>query len=409
VLTLEDALAIVARAAGAPRARREVVSLAAALGRVLAQDVAVDHDAPPFDRSTMDGFALRAADATEPGVVLAVSARVVAGASPPSAVAPGGAVAITTGAPLPAGADAVVPVESTELVDGARGAERSVRLLAPVALGACIARRGEQVRAGDVVLSSGTRIGPAAIGVLAASGVTQVAVAARPRVAVVATGDEVVPAATRPGRAQIRDSNGHALVAQVARAGGDASYEGPVPDVREALERAIARGLESDVLCVTGGVSMGERDLVPGTFAAQGVERLFHRWGIKPGGPLWMGRRGETLVFGLPGNPAAAFVGFELLVAPALATRLGIPFAPRRTLRAVFDGTTGKPIARRQVLPVRLEHRGTVAHAVPLPWKGSGDPFALARADALAFVPEGVRIDVPRTRSVDVLPLAGPA
>ena len=405
MIPLEQALAIVNRAAGAPRARRERVSLAAALGRVLADDVSIDHDVPAFDRSTMDGFALRAADVATAGAVLPVVARVLAGASPPSALAAGTAVAIMTGAPIPSGADAVVPVEVTEPADGARGAERTVRFLAPASAGANLSRRAEQVRGGDVVLRAGARVRPATIGVLATTGTTEVSVAARPSVSIVATGDEIVAAASRPGPTQVRDSNGHVLAAQVARAGGAPRYDGPVPDERGALEAAIREGLKADVLCVTGGVSMGERDLVPGVLEALGVERLFHRWAVKPGGPLWFGRRGETLVFGLPGNPAAAFVGFELLVVPALATRQGIAFAPRRTFRAVFDGTTGRPIARRQVVPVRVEHRGPVAHAVPVRWTGSGDVFGLAAGDAFAFVPERTRIDAPRTREVDVLPL----
>jgi molybdopterin molybdotransferase len=410
VISVEEALRAVGVAAGAPRARPETVALADALGRVLAEDVAMDHDAPPFDRSTMDGFAVRSEDAARPGAVLAVVARGVAGAAPPRPVGRGEAASITTGAPIPGGADAVVPVEVTEAVDGERGRETRVRLQGAVRAGACVSRRGEQARAGEVVLARGSRVHAASVGVLATAGRTRVAVAARPRVEVVATGDEVVPASARPGPTQVRDGNGHALAAQVAREGGAATYRGPVRDDERALTEAIARGLaEADLVCVTGGVSMGEKDLVPGVLASLGVERLFHRWAVKPGGPLWAGRKGDVLVFGLPGNPAAAFVGFELLVVPALRTRLGLPFAPRETVRATFDGVTGAPIPRRLVVPVRMRHEGTEARALPVPWTGSGDPFGLARADGLALVPEGTRVEVPGTALVDVVPLGAPA
>src|SRR5262245_1107062 len=191
----------------------------------------------------MDGFALRAADAARAGAVLPVVARLMAGAPPPSSLEAGTAVAIMTGAPIPAGADAVIPVEATEPADGARGAERTVRFLGAAAAGANISRRAEQVRGGDVVLRAGTRVGPSTIGVLATTGTTEVAVASRPRVAIVATGDEVVPAGRRPGPTQIRDSNGHVLVAQVERAGGAPAYDGPVADERAALEAAIRAGL----------------------------------------------------------------------------------------------------------------------------------------------------------------------
>jgi molybdopterin molybdotransferase len=274
-----------------------------------------------------------------------------------------------------------------------------------VAAGRNVARRGEQARAGETVVRAGTRVRPATVGVLAVAGKTSVLVAARPRVAVLATGDELVPASEAPGPSRIRDSNGHALVAQVTRAGGVAAYAGPVRDVREALDAAVEEGLEADVLCSTGGVSVGERDLVPDVLAAAGVERVFHRWAVKPGGPLWFGRKGPTLVFGLPGNPAATFVGFEVLVVPALRALAGEPFAPRGTRRATFRGASGKAIPRRRYVPVRLEEEGGRARAVPTAWTGSGDPFGLALADALAVLPEGAAFGAEDAVEVDAIPL----
>ena len=409
MLSVEDALRAVASAAGAPRVTTETVPLGAAVGRVLAEDVLLDHDAPPFDRATMDGFAVRSADVVA-GAVLRVAGRVHAGAASRAPLTAGAAVAIMTGAPLPAGADAVVPVERVEVVEGSPGAEVRVRVPAGFTQGRHVARRGEQAARGEVVAAAGTWIHAGTVGVLAAAGRVRVAVAARPRVRILATGDEVVPADRVPGPSQIRDSNGHALAAQCARAGADGRYTGPVPDEPAALRAAVDAALESaELLCLSGGVSMGDRDHVPRILEEAGVERIFHRWSVKPGGPLWFGRRGDTLVFGLPGNPAATFVGFEVLVVPALRTRLGLPFTPRTMLPAAWSGPPVAPIARRQYVPVDLGLAGPVLTARAIPWAGSGDLFALGRAAGLAVVPEQGAA-VPESPSagpgtVEVLPL----
>jgi molybdopterin molybdotransferase len=224
----------------------------------------------------------------------------------------------------------------------------------------------------------------------------------------VATGDELVPADNRPGPNEIRDSNGHALLAQTLAAGATGDYRGPVPDDRAALAQAITAALAADVVLVTGGVSVGEKDFVPAILEELGVERLFHRWDVKPGGPLWFGRRGDTLVFGLPGNPAAAFVGFEILVAPVLAVRLGRPFAPRATILARPTAPLPAPSSRRQFTPVTLDLSVAPAAATPVRWSGSGDPFGLAKAHGLAIVPEtGRASDVPPGFARVVPTLAG--
>ena len=235
--SVEEALRIVAAAVGRPRVLGERATLGAALGRVLGEDVLADLDAPPFDRATMDGYAVRASDVGPAAlpVHLAVTAHVTAGRSFAGRVDPGTCVAIMTGAPIPAGADAVVRVEWTDGRDAPRGGETRVRIDRGVEVGSSIAKRGEQARAGEPVLRRAERLSPAAIGVAAAAGRVDLVVAARPRVAIVATGDELVAAQARPGPTQIRDSNGHALVAQTLAAGGAASYGGPVPDDRPAL------------------------------------------------------------------------------------------------------------------------------------------------------------------------------
>lgn len=389
--SVAEAQRAVEAAAGAPRRRVEHVVLADALDRVLADDVAIDHDVPPFHRATMDGFAVRAADLAGPSADLDVVGRVHAGEAHAPPLGAGQAVAIMTGAPVPPGADTVVPVERATALVGPAGAERRVRLPGPVRAGDCVARRGEQVAAGAVVARAGAKVTPALVGVLAAAGAARVAVASRPTVAIVCTGDELVSADARPGPAAIRDSNGHALAAQARRAGAAATYLGIVRDDAAALRAAFEAGLASDVLLVSGGVSLGDRDLVPAALIAAGVSPRFHRWAVKPGGPLWFGVRGETLVFGLPGNPAATFVGFELLVAPALAVRLGRPFAPRATVRATFAGRPPAAGPRRQFVPVRLAAATEGAPglvATPVRSLGSGDPFALAAADGFAVVRE---------------------
>ncbi len=406
-VSVADALRLVGNAAGAPRRRIEKVPLGEALGRVLAEDVRLDRDAPPFDRATMDGYAVRSADAVAPGTTLRVIGRIGAGSVLGKVVGPGEAAAIMTGAPMPEGADAVVPFEVTDAVGGARGTETAVRLLEASGPRSNVSRRGEQAAAGDVVLRAGTPIHPGTVGVLAAAGVARVPVAARPRVAILSTGDEIVPVEATPGPAQIRESNGAALRAQIQRAGGLPVSSPVVPDEPGALARAIAAGLDADVLLLSGGVSLGERDLVPAALLAAGVERHFHRWAVKPGGPLWFGSRGDTLVFGLPGNPVATFVGFEVLVVPALRTRLGAPFEARRTVLARPDGRLPAPIARLQFVlaTLRVDPEGH-ARVRPVRFTGSGDLFSLAGTDALALIGSAAG-DVAGAASSGVAPAPG--
>ena len=396
--TVEEALELLARAAGAPRATAEAVPLHEALGRVLAADVAMDHDVPPFRRAAMDGFAIRAAEAA-PGARFRVSQAVMAGDEPTAPVEPGAAARIMTGAPVPEGADAVVPIEWCE-----DEGEAFVLARMPATPGNVVPR-GAHVQAGEAIARAGEPVLPATLGALASAGCARVAVARRPRVAILGTGSELVPVEHAPGPGAIRNSNSATLVGQCLRVGAEPVDLGIAVDEEAALREAIRRGLESDVLLLSGGVSMGAKDLVPGALEAEGVTCVFHRWAVQPGGPLWCGVRGDTLVFGLPGNPAATFVGFELLVVPALRTRLGLPLAARRTLRARYDGPWGRPGPRRRFRPVTLASDGggrLLARAAP--WKGSGDPFGLARGDALAVLPEDA--EVPTDALVDVVPLA---
>lgn len=401
--SVEEALDCIRIAAGAPRLRAERAPLAEVLGRVLAADVIMDHDVPPFRRAAMDGFALHAAE-VELGARFRVRGAIMAGDVPELPVSPGEAARIMTGAPVPEGADAVIPFEWTR----EEGAYVIVERL-PRAAGN-IVPRGAHVRAGEVVARAGTVLTPGDLGVLASAGCAQVPVAGRPRVALIGTGSELVSvdAAPRPGA--IRNSNNASLLGQVLRVGAQPIDLGIARDDVASLRALIRKGLEAEVLLLSGGVSQGDLDLVPAALEAEGVSCVFHRWRVQPGGPLWFGVRDDTLVFGLPGNPAAVFVGFELLVVPALRTRVGLSFAPRPTLKAHFEGAWGKTGARRRYRPVRLcaAEDGRLL-AVATPWKGSGDPFGLGGCDALAVLPEepaeGEAEPAAEQRVVEVVPV----
>jgi molybdopterin molybdotransferase len=381
MLSVDEALERVRLACGAPQVAVEHVGLAAAHGRVLAEDVRMDHAVPPFRRATMDGYALP--EVAKPGARYRVVGRVAAGHVPAARVAHGEAVRVMTGAPVPEGTQRVVPFEWTVEVDGVAEVVRCP------STDLHVIEAGAHMMAGALVLARGLRLDAGALGVLATAGVERVAVARRPRVAVLATGDELVPVATRPGPAQIRNSNNPTLLAQAAQAGGEPIDLGVARDDEAGLARALAPGLDHDVLLVSGGVSRGDLDFVPRVLERLGVTPAFHGWSVQPGGPLWFGARGATLVFALPGNPAASFVGFELLVAPTLAWRLGRPWDALACWRLPWAGARLGSYGRLRVRPVRLAPRAEGGvEARPAEWKGSGDPFALVGLDGLALVPE---------------------
>jgi molybdopterin molybdotransferase len=357
----------------------EVVPIAAALGRVLAEDVESRSDVPPFDSSAMDGFALVAGEGESE---LRVVAESRAGRPAGRAVGPGEAIAISTGAEVPEGADAVVPVERVDARDGV------VRVPA-VPAGANVRHAGEDVRAGETVLRAGTDLGPAELGVLASLGLPEVRCGGVPRVAVLVTGDELVEPGEPRGPGQIHDSNLHSLAALAERAGARVVLRGHVPDERAATVAALGGALEgADVVCVSGGVSVGEHDHVKAALAELGVGEAF--WGVrlKPGKPTWFGTAGRTLVFGLPGNPVSAMVTFLLLARPALrALAGGDPALTRAT--AVLDAPLARNPEREEAVRCRLTTRDDGWHAEPTKEQGSHILTSMLGADALARVPEG--------------------
>lgn len=375
MLTYPEARAALAALDLADRARRtESVPLGLALGRVLAVDVAIDRDQPGFDRATMDGFAVVLDGEAR---TFAVRGSVPAGTRFEGALAPGEAVRIMTGAPAPAGTT-VVPVERTAFDEGSG----QVTLDHVPAAGANIAWRGEDARAGDVLVRRGTRLAPAHLSVVAMAGAVELEVQLRPTVCVVTTGDEVGAA----GPAGIRDSNGPLLDGLLAAAGASVTRR-HARDAAGELEAALRVAAESaDVVVTTGGVSMGERDLVPGTLAALGFETVFHRVQVQPGKPVLVAKHPDgTLFCGLPGNPVSVLATAHLFLLPAMAPLLA-GWAPR-----FLDVPMAEPYehrgGRHLFLPASVEPAGLV----PARWNGSGDLIAAAAADGLVELPVGAR------------------
>ena len=379
MVSFEEALAIVL--AEAPALPGEEVALEDALSRVLAEDVLSDTDLPPFDRAAMDGYALRADDVAGAPVALDVIGEVRAGQWPDLAVGPGQAARIMTGAPVPPGADAVQQVERTQPLD-----EFRVTILAPVAPGANVAPRASEVRKGDVVLARGRVVDPAAIAVLAAAGKARARVSRRPVVAILVTGDEIVDVAAVPGPGQVRNSNGPSVAAQARLAGADVRLLGVAPDRQEALEAALRPGLAADALVVSGGVSAGDYDLVEPALLDLGARFLFTKVAIKPGAPLVFGRLGETLVFGLPGNPVSAQVTFDLFVRPALLKMQGARVLERPRVSVELREGVRNRSGRKSHLPARVCFEGGRLVARPVRSMGSGDLAAHARANALVVI-----------------------
>jgi molybdopterin molybdotransferase len=372
------------------------------LGRVLAEDVVSDIDAPPFTKAMMDGYAVRAVDLAGGVGQLTVVDEITAGRTPTRAIGTGEAARIMTGAPLPVGADSVVMIERTQ-VGGATAVRIDDRALQP---GQHVMPRGQEMRRGDVVLRAGTRIRPQEMGVLATVGRTRLLLRRPPVVAVLATGDEVVDPSTTPGPSQIRNSNGPMLCAQIARAGATPVSLGIVGDRLDALRQRIATGLENDVLILAGGVSAGKLDLVPRALEELGVRPSFHKVAMKPGKPAFFGVKprddgeGPRLVFGLPGNPVSAMVCFELFVRPALRALMALSPGPRfvqATLAEDFSHRTDRPTYR----PAQLQASGTGWCVRPVPWFGSPDLRGVSDANAFVVLPEGEH----RHRAGELLPV----
>jgi molybdopterin molybdotransferase len=399
VLTVEQALeAILARARPL---RTERVDVRLALGRVLAEAIVSRREIPPWPNSSMDGYALRAEDARAAPVTLPVSARIPAGALPEGPLARGTAVRIFTGAPLPEGADAVIPQEDVEADDGRVTISRAVER------GAYVRPRGEDVRVGDLVLEPGRRLGAAEIGLLATLGHSPVLVHHRPRVAVLSTGNELADLGCEPAPGQIPNTNTYSLVAQVLEAGGEATNLGVARDRLEEIEERIRAGQGADVIISSAGVSVGELDLVRTALERCGAELHLWRVSMRPGKPITFGSLGPTLVFGLPGNPVSAMVTFELFVRPALLALAGLRDTRRPRIRARALEPIPNPGHRRGYLRVTLEAGADGWSARLTGGQGSAILRSMVLADGLAVV-AGDTV-VPPGGVLDVILLRSPA
>jgi molybdopterin molybdotransferase len=355
-------------------------------GCVLAEDVVAPAPLPGFDNSAMDGYAVRVADLDSVPVTLPVVGDVAAGPASPLRVQPGLCVRIMTGAMMPAGADAVVPVEWTD------GGVANVRIDRRPDPGGYVRRAGEDVSAGDVVLATGTHLGAAQIGLAAAVGRSRLVVRPRPRVVVVSTGSELVEPGEPIGPGQIQDSNSPALTAAALEAGAIAYRVGIVPDdprrLADTLEDQLVR---ADLLVTSGGVSVGAYDVVKDVLSRLGTVS-FDKIAMQPGMPQGFGTIGpdRTPVFGLPGNPVSALVSFEMFVRPAIRTMLGAFPIERPRVQAITDVALDSPPGKRSFLRVSLEVRDNAYRVRPVSGPGSHLLAGMARANALAVVPEGV-------------------
>jgi molybdopterin molybdotransferase len=378
LLILEQAQALVL--ARAHVLASEAVSVRHAAGRVTGESAHALVDLPPFRSSAMDGFAVRAADL--PGT-LPVVGQIAAGRPAGRALAPGEAMAISTGGVVPEGADSVIPIEYVVRHDNEIEADEAIRP------GTNVRPRGGDVAAGDVIVGAGERLGPAQVGALAAAGVGSVACVRRPRVAILATGSELAAPGAELAPGQIYESNGLMLAAALAAVGVDIDALPVVADDESAHRAALERGLAADVLVTSGGVSVGPHDLVRAIEAELGVEEVFWRVAIKPGKPVSFGVRGETLVFGLPGNPVSSLVGCELFVKPALRALQG----QRDPLPRLESGLLALPLQRNDARDEfvrarsRLDQNGVVLE--PLSGQESHMIARAAAADALVHVPRG--------------------
>ncbi len=382
-----------------------------ALGLVLAEDVESDVDSPPHDKSLVDGYAVMSADLAEGVREFEVLAEVTAGDVPHQAVTPGTTIRIMTGAPIPDGADAVVMVERSELLGGA-GQPQQVRLATgPLTPGQNIMPRAASLVCGDRVLAAGHALRAIEIGLLAEVGRTHVRVIPRPTLAVLSTGNELVPADVVPDVGHIRNSNGPMLSAAAALAGAASIDLGIARDESGLLRERISQGLQCDILVLSGGVSAGVLDLVPGVLKSLGVKQIFHKVRVKPGKPLWFGtleaEDRRRLVFGLPGNPVSSLVCFELFVRPAIARVAGRQHGELEETEATLTAPYTQHGERPTYHPARIRATERDSQVEPLRCRGSGDLAAVAAANALiCFPPAGRKFEAGERVRVLKLPEA---
>jgi molybdopterin molybdotransferase len=382
MLSYEEARQIVIEQVGKKRGSRAAVGVSVwdALGFVLAKEIITDREYPPFDRSTRDGYAVCAKEVS-PGASLKCVGEIKAGDTVSEPLVAGTCVQIMTGAAIPAGADAVVMIEHTKR-------ERDLVRFERAALsGQNFVPRGSEAAAGQIILSPGMRLGYAELALAAQVGAVELQCAKKPRVAILSTGDEVVLVDETPGPFQIRNSNSVSLAAQIRIAGGEPVVLGNAADRVDDLGEKIERGLKEDAMVLSGGVSMGEYDLVEKVLKAMGAEFFFDAVAIRPGKPAVFGFCQGKPAFGLPGNPVSTMVTFELFVVPAIDLLSGAEARPMPVMEARLGEALNEKPGLAHFLPARVEWRGLTPEVRALRWQGSGDIAALAKANCFLVVP----------------------
>jgi len=356
----------------------EQVGLTDLLNRIIAEDIVSDMDMPPFDKSAMDGYACRRKDL--PGILTVVE-EIPAGKIPEKKISQNQCAEIMTGAMVPEGADCVIIVEQTEQVglDKIRFTGKKTE--------DNICYRGEDIKKSEVVLKRGTRMKPQQVAIMASMGIVHPAVYRRPLVGIISTGDELVEPDKSPAHSQIRNSNAYQLIAQVWSTGAIPGYEGIAADTAESTTENIQKAMDkNDIILLTGGVSMGEYDLVPDIMTGLGIEQKFQRIAMQPGKPTIFGVKGEKLCFGLPGNPVSSFLLFELLVKPLLFGLMGHHYSPLNLILPMAVGYKRKKSVRESWFPVRINADGEVE---PMDYHGSAHLYSLNETTGMVSIPIG--------------------
>lgn len=386
MIELEEALEIVL--SQVKLVSSEKIDILSSLSRTLAEDVYADFDIPGFDRAAMDGYAVLSKDTNSASkkkpVILEVIANVPAGYSTEKVVKSGRAVRIMTGAPMPKGADAVVMVEDTEKE------EEKVKIFRKVTCKENVSFAGEDVKRGELILSQGSLIRPAEVAMLASLGKENVLVKIKPRVAIISTGDELVEVGRTLQKGEIYDSNSYALFSQVLSSGGEPHRLGIARDKRENLLARIEEGLSYQLLLLSGGVSVGDYDLVTDALKKAGVKMLFWKVAVKPGKPTFFGARKGTLVFGLPGYPVSSMVNFENLVRPAIFSMLGRDDWQRIRVKAILKEAVSSRGRRKKIIRVKLVKEGDKYLAVPATSQESSVLKSMVWADSFLILPKEV-------------------
>ena len=388
MITLEKALEIVLEEVKVLSS--EKVKLLFSLGRVLGENIYSDLNIPNFNRAAMDGYAVIAQNTTTASlnhpVILKVMDEAPAGFEVKSNIAPGQAIRIMTGAYMPKGANAVVMVEYTELKGD------KVKIFRPIKESENVSFSGEDVKKGEMVLSRGTFIRPQEVGMLASLGKTEVYVVKKPKVAIISTGSELIQPGESLKKGKIYDSNSFALFSQVISCGGKSKRIGIVPDDKKSLLPKVREGLSSDILILSGGVSMGKYDLVKEVLVEAGVRMLFWKVAVKPGKPTFFGVRGHTLVFGLPGYPVSSIINFENLVKPAIFSMLGRKSYRRLKLMATLKGKIKNTSGRKSFIRVKLIEENGKYWAIPAPSQKSGVLKSMTWANGLVVLSKEIKM-----------------